>query len=357
MTMPQMTLSPQMTMSPMTATAFPRLRSSLDAVYNELSDQELDALVAEIYGPGVTAEDVEGFFDDIGRGLQSAAGAVGHFVQQAAPVVAKALPAIAQGAMTGASVGGPIGAIVGAAAGGAGGILSQSKDPTLRGIGGAIGGVSQLASSFTGGGALSNIAKVGLGALSGQAGGVQGITGALGGLAGLPGPVGKIAGAINQVAPIAQQVAGLTRGGASANALIGLLTRPETLQALTSAAMGQFGKPNVMVGNQPVAVQSLLKALGNLSERAAGEAVTVPSEALPAYFYGESGELAIDPADSDQRTDALLTLLALTAPRWTAPTPAPSSANGAEYAEDTPAHAFADRHLALQEWWEDEEAA
>jgi hypothetical protein len=330
-------------------TAFPNLRRSLAAEYNELSDQELDALVAEIYGPGVTAEDVEGLFDDIGRGLQSAAGAVGHFVQQAAPVVGKALPSIAQGALTGASVGGPIGAIVGAAAGGAGGILSQSKDPTLRGIGGAIGGVSQLASTFTGGGALSNLAKVGGGALSG--GGGASLTGALGSLAGVPGPLGKIAGAISQAAPIAAQIGSLARGG-SANALIGMLTRPETLQALSSAAMGQFGKPNVMVGNQPVGVQSILKALGNLSERAASEAVTIPAESLPPYFYGESGELVVDPADSDQRTDALLALLALTAPRWASPAPAPAPA--AEYTE---AHAFADRALMVQEWWENEEAA
>jgi hypothetical protein len=332
-------------------TVLPNLRRSLAAEYNELSDQELDALVAEIYGPGVTAEDVEGLFDDIGRGLHSAAGAVGHFVQQAAPAVGKALPAIAQGALTGASVGGPIGAIVGAAAGGAGGILSQSKDPTLRGIGGAIGGVSQLASTFTGGGALSNLAKVGVGALSG--GGGASITGALGSLAGVPGPLGKIAGTINQVAPIAAQIGSLGRGG-SANALIGLLTRPETLQALSSAAMGQFGKPNVMVGNQPVAVQSILKALGNLSERAASEAVAVPAEGLPPYFYGESGELAVDPADSDQRTDALLALLALTAPRWAAPAPAAAPASDSEY---TQAHALADRALIAQEWWENEEAA
>ena len=72
-------------------TDYPMLTASLDQRYAGLSRQGLTELVEDLYGPGVTPEDVEGFFDDIGRGLQHAAQGVGHFAQQAAPMVVKAL--------------------------------------------------------------------------------------------------------------------------------------------------------------------------------------------------------------------------------------------------------------------------
>ncbi|HEY3257124.1 MAG TPA: hypothetical protein VGJ91_24370, partial [Polyangiaceae bacterium] len=214
-----------------TATAYPKLRESLAAEYLELSDEQLDSVVAEIYGPGITAEDVESFWNDVGRGFQNVAKGVGNFAQQAAPVLGRALPGIAQGALTGASVGGPFGALAGALAGGAGGILSQSRDPTLRGIGGAIGGVGRLASSFTGGGALGNLASVGLGAL-GQRGGPAG---ALGGIAGSAlgalqrgGPAGALGGIASTALGALQQRGGVAGGigqvaGALAPQLAGLL--------------------------------------------------------------------------------------------------------------------------------------
>ncbi len=319
-----------------TQTAYPRLRESLAADYVELSDERLDAIVAEVYGPGVTAEDIESFWRDVGRGFQNVARGVGNFAQQAAPVVARTLPGIAQGALTGASFGGPFGAIAGAVAGGAGSALSQSRNPTLRGIGGAIGGAGRLASSFTGGGALGNLANVALGALGGRgatAGALRQIAGgALGALpgGGMPGAIGNlagtaigalqrqggVAGAIGQAAgAIAPQFATALAGnrGGNANALLGLLSRPETVRALTAATLGQYGRPNVMVGGQPVGVQSILGALGNLAGRAAGEAESA-AEHLPAYFYAADGELAIDPANSDERADALLELFARTPP-------------------------------------------
>ena len=70
-------------------TAYPTLRASLAPEYTELSDEQLDFLVAEMYGPGVSAEDIEGFWNDVGKGFKKVGKTVGG-----------ALPSIAQGAMT-----------------------------------------------------------------------------------------------------------------------------------------------------------------------------------------------------------------------------------------------------------------
>jgi hypothetical protein len=381
----------------MTATAYPRLRASLAPEYIDLHDEQLDALVTEVYGEGVTAESVESFWNDVGRGFQGVAKGVGSFAKQAAPVVGHALPGIAQGALTGASVGGPFGAIAGALAGGAGGVLSQSKDPTLRGIGGAIGGATQLASRFTPGGALGGLASAGLGALSGgggaggalsslaniglgalgQRGGAAGALGnlagsALGGLRrggtsgalsslaggalGMVGRQGGALGAIGQVAgSIGPQLAGALGGaggsGASANALLGLLSRPETVRALSSAAMGPFGRSQVLVGSQPVAVQSILSALGGLAGRAASEAESTANEALPAYFHSADGELAIDPADAEQRVDALLELFAATpSPQTFRRRPMGEAENDEGEHDESAEPEYTDEDAAYDEW-------
>lgn len=263
-------------------TSFPLLRSCLAAEFSDLNDEQLDAVVAEIFGADATAGDIESFWSDIGRGLS-----------RAGQSVAKALPSIAQGAATGAGFGGPIGALVGAVAGGAGGILSQSRNKTLRGIGSAVGGVGQIASTIRGGG-LGSLANIALGGLAKAAPGGAG------------GPLGSLAGGLARAIPGA---------GGSANALMGLLSRPETMQAMMSSTLGAAGRSRVMVGNQPVGVQSIMSAIGNLAGRAGAEAAADTSEGLPDYFLDAEGEPEIDPADADQRTDALLALFALTLPR------------------------------------------
>jgi hypothetical protein len=264
-------------------TSFPVLRSCLAAEFSDLNDEQLDAVVAEIFGAEATAEDIESFWSDLGRGLS-----------QAGKSVATALPSIAQGAATGAGFGGPIGALVGAVAGGAGGILSQSRNKTLRGIGSAVGGIGQVASTIRGGG-IGNLANIALGGLAKAAPGGAG------------GPLGALAGGLARAIPGA--------AGGSANALMGLLSRPETMQAMMSSTLGAAGRSRVMVGNQPVGVQSIMSAIGNLAGRAASEAAADTSEGLPEFFLGAEGEPEIDPADADQRTDALLALFALTLPR------------------------------------------
>lgn len=267
---------------------YPLLRASLAPAYAEVDAHQLDAIVRQIYGEGASAEDVEGLFDDIGRGLSHAATAVGHFAQQAAPVIGRALPAMAQGAMAGSALG-PWGALAGAVAGGAGGILAQSSNPTARAIGGGIGTVSNLVSTVRGGGAGGPLAA--LGAIGG---------GARGGGGGNP---------------LAMLTGG---GGGGANGLIGMLARPETMQALTSAAMGSFGRQAIPVGGQQVPVHMLLSALGTLANRSAHEAAEYDESAehVPA-FVAEAGEaLGVDIEDAEGRTDTLLTLLALSPSIW-----------------------------------------
>jgi hypothetical protein len=300
-------------------TSYPTLRDHLAPEFSELSDEQIDALVAEVYGAGFSGEDIEGFFDNIKRGLGNVAGAVGGFAK-------KALPGVAQGAMAGAALG-PWGALAGAIAGGAGSALSQSKNKTLSGIGRGLGTATQLASSIRGGGAAGGVGKLLQGGLSqlggrgGAAGGVgqllQGGLSQLAGRGGAAGGVGQLLqGGLSQLAGGAGQ--GAPAGG-SANALLGMLARPEVGQALMSAAMGGLGRQNVQIGPHQVGVQSILGALGNLAGRAASEMQESEAEGLPEYFYGDNGELAIDPAESHQRTDRLLTLMAVTAPIWAAP--------------------------------------
>ncbi|GAB3102689.1 hypothetical protein [Lysobacter terrae] len=271
-------------------TYYPRLRESLAPEFIEMPDASMDAIVAEVYGPGVTADMAESFWNDIGHGFQNVAQGAGRFAQQAAPQLQRALPGVVQGATAGSALG-PWGMLAGAVAGGAGSILSQQRDPTLRNIGGAIGGVTQLAGGLTGGGgALGNIAG------------------------GLLGGAGRAPAA--RAAPGASPAGGPPMPqGASANALLGLLSRPETLQALASAAMGRFGRGQVPVGQQTVPVQSILSAIGMLAGHASHEAEQETAR-YPDFYYGSEGELAIDVADAEQRAFALLELYANTPSPW-----------------------------------------
>ena len=308
-------------------TNYPTLRENIAPQFSELSDEQIDALVEQVYGEGITGEDLEGFFDDVKRGLGSVTGAVGNFAQKAAPFVQKALPGMAQGAMAGSALG-PWGALAGAIAGGAGSALAQSKNKTLSGIGRGLGTATQLASSVRGGGAAGGVGKLVQGGLSqlgrrgGALGGVANLaTGALSQLGGRGGAGGALGNIANVAMGGLSQLAGGkgAPAGANANALLGMLARPEVGQALMSAAMGGLGRQSVQIGGNQVGVQSILGALGNLAGRAAGEMQESYSEGLPEYFYDQDGELAIDPAESHQRTDRLLTLMAVTAPIWAVP--------------------------------------
>lgn len=272
---------------------YPLLRASLAPQYANLPPQQLNELVRSIYGQQATAEDVEGLFDDIGRGFKNAARGVGQFAQRAAPAVMRALPSVATGAASGAAFG-PWGALIGAGAGLAGGLLSQSSNRTARQVGGAIHGVGGLVSSVRGGGAggaAGSLASIASGALGGTATGQR----ALGGM----------------------QAARAGGGGAS-NMLAGLLARPELAQSLFASLMGGAGRQNVSVGGQQVPVSQMLSALSNVAGRAAHEAAEAEGagEDTPEYAELAAEAFGIDPEDAEGRTDALLTLLALTPSIW-----------------------------------------
>ena len=273
---------------------YPLLRASLAPQHAELPPELLNELLRSIYGPRATAEDVEGFFNDFARGISKAAGGIGKFAQQAAPMIMRALPNVASGAAGGAAFG-PWGALIGAGAGLASGLLSQSKNRTVRGVGGAIHGVGSLVSSVRGGGAggaLSSLTSVATGALGGTPTGRA----ALGGM----------------------QAARSGNSGGAANALAGLLARPELTQSLLSSLLGAAGRSSVGVGSQQVPVSQMLSALSNIAGRAAHEAAESEGagEATPEYAEYAAEAFGIDPEDAEGRTDALLTLLALTPSLW-----------------------------------------
>ncbi len=312
------------------STYYPTLREGLSPAHQGLSDEEIDSLIAQFYGPGVTADDLEGFFDDLKRGFAKVGGAV-----------QTALPGMAKGAMAGSALG-PWGMLAGAVAGGAGSALSRSRNPTLSGIGRGIGTATNLASSFRGGGAAGGIGQLLQGGLS-QLGGRGGAAGGLGSIANLA--MSQLGGRAGMMLPGQGPVRGPSPPGASANALLGMLARPEVGQALTAALMPGLGRQSVQIGQHQVGVQSILSALGNLAGRAAGEMADAQDEELPEYFYNESGELAIDPAESHQRTDRLLTLMALTAPIWAVPRPPVVVVREQEQPKYTAADADADAFL------------
>ena len=275
---------------------YPLLRASLAPQHADLPPELLNELLRGIYGPRATAEDVEGFFNDFARGLSKAAGGISQFAQQAAPMVMRALPNVASGAAGGAAFG-PWGALVGAGAGLASGLLSQSSNRTARSVGGAIHGVGSLVSSVRGGGAggaLGSLTSVASGALGGTPTGRA----ALGGMqAARSGNIGI---------------------GGPANALAGLLGRPELVRSLLASLLGAAGRPSVPVGSQQVPVSQMLSALSNIAGRAAHEAAEAEGagEATPEYAEHAAEAFGIDPEDAEGRTDALLTLLALTPSIW-----------------------------------------
>ncbi|MBN8500729.1 MAG: hypothetical protein J0M19_06225 [Sphingomonadales bacterium] len=275
------------------------LRSSLAPQYAGLPAEQIETLVQSIYGPGTSAEDVEGLFDDIGRGLQGAARGVGQFAQRAAPMVVQALPNAAAGAAGGAAFG-PWGAVIGAGAGLASGLLQQSSNRTARGVGQAIHGAGSLVSTVRGGGAggaIGSLASIAGGGLGGSAAGQA----ALGGL---------------------QAARGGSQGGA-ASMLTGLLARPELLQSLLGSLLGSVGRQSVNVGGQQVPVSQMLSALSNVAGRAAHEAAEAEgsAELTPEYALIGAEAFGTDPEDAEGRTDTLLTLLALTPSLWAPPRP------------------------------------
>lgn len=252
---------------------YPELRELLAPEYSELSPERLEAVLEFSLGGG-SPEDMESFWSsvkDFGR-------AAGGVLQKALPVV---------GTVAGTALGGPVGAAVGGAAG--------------QALSGALGGALSGPNRGRGQRILSGLAGGALQGVSGALGG-GGAKGALG--KALPGPLGAVAGA---VAPALGALAG--GGSPSAAQLARTITRPETLQALLSMALGGAGRRQVPVGGTPVPVSAFANLLGQLAGQASAEyhqTIAGESAGTPMYLLDGAGEFIGDPADPASRAEVLL---------------------------------------------------
>lgn len=225
------------------------VREYLAPQYRNLPPEQVEAIVAEAFG-GMSPEDAEDFFRDVGRAFSSA----GRTVAQHAPGV---LSGIAQGATTGASVGGPWGALIG-------------------GLGGGV------------------------------LGGVQSATGAA------RVPRQPVPAAIPGAGLVSGGAGGQLAGGGAASQLLTMLAQPQTVQALLSSVLGAAGQRTVQAGGMPIPVGAILNALSTFATRATEEysAYTSPAgESVPAYLMDAEGQYAIDPANPDGRALRVLEML------------------------------------------------
>ncbi|MFV0645739.1 MAG: hypothetical protein ACK5NN_14815 [Sphingomonadaceae bacterium] len=279
-------------------TDLPLLRSALSEQYAEADISELDSIVQSLYGEEATAEDIEGLFSDIGRGIKRAARGVGRFAQKAAPALARAAPAALAGAGSGAAFG-PWGALIGAGAGLTGGLLAQSRNRTARSIGSGIGRAGGLVASVRGGGPAGALTSVGSGA--------AGRT-----------PQGRAVRSVISNRRNRPRPPGAATGGTSAASLAGLLARPELLQSLLASMLGSAGRQQIQVGGQNIPVHQMLGTLGTVARRAAAEAAEFDPDAeqLSPDFIAASEAFGAEIDDAEGRADTLLAMLALAPSIW-----------------------------------------
>lgn len=264
---------------------YPRLREVLAPEYADLPPENIESLVERTFGPGLTAGDYEGIFDNIWGAAKSVGNAIGNVAQQASPYVAPALKGAASGAMAGAALG-PWGMLGGALLGGTGGALASSGKGPARDVGGVISTGLGVAGSLGGGGGLGALGSFGAALASPRVS------------AGGP-PSGAV------VPPVAT-------GSPAAGQLLNLLGQPQVQQALMSMMMGALGRQNVQVGSTPVPVGAFSNLLGMLANRASAESnamQSTESEAVPEYLTSENGELRCDIANPEARADVLWELL------------------------------------------------
>jgi hypothetical protein len=296
------------------ANDFHLLRSSLSEHYAEASYEQLSGIVEAIYGPDSSPESVENLFQNIARGLRSSASSLGNFAGKVGPVVGRALPAMIKGATSGASIGGPWGAIAGAVLGGARSALQRSKNGASPKLGvGAGNGSGQDQNPL--GGIVGSIRGLGLG------GGAHALGSIASGIGGNAPDSGAILSALfggGRVVDVGSSGQTPASTGGAANGLMGLMMRPEMLQALLSAGMGSFGNQNLQIAGNTVPVHNMLASLSTLAGRAASEAAEFAENAhvTPAYVENAAETLGLNPESAEGRMDTLLTMLALTASPW-----------------------------------------
>jgi hypothetical protein len=128
------------------------------------------------------------------------------------------------------------------------------------------------------------------------------------------GPLGaQIGGTLGSLAGNAVGAAATGGGSAAAGQLLQTITKPETMQALGSMAMGARGKKDISVGGASVPVGAfgtLLKSLIGQAETEYAEAMAAAEgDGTPAYMRDFSGQAVSDPAVPQNRAIALYQLL------------------------------------------------
>lgn len=231
-------------------TRFPVLREILSEELALLDDAQLAEQLAYRI-PGVTADELEINFRNMGRSL-------GRGMRQAGGVLAKAAPGALSGAVQGASMGaalGPYGMLAGAAIGAVGGGIAsysqsqQQQHPTPQQPRTAPAATGQRPAPAQPAATTPQHTAPATVPLARQ----------------VPPPNGA------QVPPMAhlparQPVAGAPGAHSSAAAaqLLGLLARPEVIQSLLAMAMGPNGRRQIQVGSRiatPEEVVASLEAL------------------------------------------------------------------------------------------------
>jgi hypothetical protein len=101
-------------------------------------------------------------------------------------------------------------------------------------------------------------------------------------------------------------------GSPAASQLLQTITRPETLQALASMALGSSGRSDIPVGNTSVPVSAFSNLIGVLAGQAEAEYAESQARAesaVPEYMRGAAGEARGDPAVEEHRARALYEFL------------------------------------------------
>lgn len=244
----------------MTKTYYPAIRLSMDDRREQLDDQQLEDYLAEIM-PGVDPEEVENFM----RSLQ-------RFGRQVAPIAQRALPGIIQGATQGGMVGGPWGALGGAVIGGVSSALSgRGRQPQPSPSPPApTAAPTPVAARIT------------------------------------PGPVS----------------AGTTAGSPAANVsmnmtpiqqLMALLSRPETMQALSALLMSGAGRRTVNLGGQSVPAASFANAISEIAADVVDASYSTIEENIADYLVDSQGMPRGDINNPSERARLLLGEISLQA--------------------------------------------
>jgi hypothetical protein len=129
----------------------------------------------------------------------------------------------------------------------------------------------------------------------------------------LGGTLGSLAGKAVGAATGQPAAGGLGGGGSAASQLLQTITKPETIQAVASMAMGAMGKSNVSVGGTSVPISAFANLLGTLVGKAQAEYAEALSSAegdgTPQYMKDYAGQPVFDPAVPLNRAAALYQLL------------------------------------------------